>query len=449
MNEIIFTRYQSTGPLSKQYWLENDVIQKQAAAQMYSGTAERVTLPFADFPQELAKADAKTALGYGLYPDNYPGKVSIVQKGQEQTRQNSISRTKDYFQYRQGEGVLLIDYDPSEYGPVMTTEQLLIVLIDIHPAIGHAARIVRGSVSAGVHKKDEPPGTGKGFHVYIPVANAADVPRYGAGLFNRLWLAGVGFIALSACGSLLERTVVDGAVFSPERLDFVGRPLIQGNGLTYTPPEITYVEGGLLETETLPDLTADEQTTVARLKAVAKTAIKPKAALKQKHWADSRIATMQATGVPIEKAREIIRQMLKGGCKDLFDDFILEFSTGPVKVSEVLRDPKAYDGKVLSDPIEGREYGLTTAKFYWNNGKPVIHSLAHGQDAKYFLHDKAEGAKERDDATQGEQPPPIGVAKPQARGETTTKTEAIAALLCTITKTDLWDVCISLDWKAA
>lgn len=388
MNKITFTRYTSTEPLSKRYWTDDKgLIQKQAAAQMTKGTAERVTMPFADFTQALAKATDKQAFGYGQHAFEYPDKVSIVVSGKEQPEKNIISRTQKFYVYPEGPGLAMVDHDPNVYGPIMSNKQLIKALIDIHPDIGQAARIVRGSVSAGVHKAGEQPRTDKGFHIYFFVANAADIPRYGQVLFERLWLNGFGFIALAANGALLVRTVIDGAVFSPERLDFVGKPIISGSGLEYTPPETTYVEGGLLDTKSLTDLTDEERATVERLKAKAKNAIKPAAADKQEQWAADKIETMQAEGIPVEKALEVINRISKGGYQDFYDDFTLEFTTGKVSVANVLKRPLAFDGQSLADPIEGTAYGTTTAKFYANrDGKPVIHSLAHGHGTKYFLH---------------------------------------------------------------
>ena len=161
-------------------------------------------------------------------------------------------------------------------------------------------------------------------------------------------------------------------------LDFVGKPIISGTGLSYTPPQVDYVDGGLLDTESLPDLTNDEIATVKQMKAEAKLEIKPESAKKQDKW----IAEKVASGVSVET----VNRMLTGGFHDLYDDFILEFTTGPVSVADVWENHKAFEGKALADPIEGTSYGTTTAKFYWNNGKPVVNSLAHGQDTKYFLH---------------------------------------------------------------
>ena len=272
--KVTFTRYKSSAPLSKHYWLDGDLIQKQTSTTMTAGTAERVTITFSEFPQALSNATEKQAFGYGIHSFDYPNKVKIVVSGKEDPAQNIISRTHKFYAYHNSPGILMLDHDPSKYGQTISPDELVAALVDIHPEIEQAARIVRGSVSAGVHKTGEPPRIGKGFHIYIPVTNAADIPRYGALLFDRLWLNGFGFIALSSSGSALVRSVIDGAVFSPERLDFVGTPIISDTGLELTPPEITDIEGRLLDTQTLQDLTDDEQAIVERLKAEKKVAIK-------------------------------------------------------------------------------------------------------------------------------------------------------------------------------
>lgn len=67
----------------------------------------------------------------------------------------------------------------------------------------------------------------------------------------------------------------------------------------------------------------------------------------------------------------------------------------------------------------------------WNKAKRI-------EFAKQQLQKQPE-QQQQAHAKQGEQPP---------RSETNTKTKAIAALLGNVTKTNLWDACISLGWKA-
>ena len=352
---------------------------------MIRGTATRVTMPFRYFGAALAKQTNHRAFGYGIHPSSYPDRVNINVKGKENPDKNIISRSKDYFQYGGG-GVVMIDHDPNEYGQTCTPDEMLAALVSVHPEIETAARIVRGSVSAGVHVAGEIPRTDKGFHLYMPVVDATLLSEYGALLTDRLWLAGFGFIALGKRGQMLERSCIDSAVFSPERLDFVGKPIIQGIGLEFTPPEILYTEGGALDISTLPALTQDEVEQVKALKAVVKQAINPASKKKVSECKADKITEIVAGGATLEKATETVNQIFNGDCKDLYSDFVLEFTHGKFTVGEVLANPKIFDNKALADPFEGSNYGRTTAKFYLNDGKPVINSLAHGQKLQYFLH---------------------------------------------------------------
>ena len=55
-------------------------------------------------------------------------------------------------------------------------------------------------------------------------------------------------------------------------------------------------------------------------------------------------------------------------------------------VSELVERGREFDQVAMPDPIEGSGYGLTTAKFYFNDGQsPCIHSFAHGVRRVYRL----------------------------------------------------------------
>lgn len=384
--KVTYTHFQSKGRLSKKYRLVDGKITKEPAAQMCDGYAAKIELNFGDFPKALEEADSRTAFGYGLFHSKDRPKVRIVTASEENPSSTAIARTKKNFSYKPIPGILMLDHDPSEYGPSYTPKDVVEILGNIHPAILNAARVVRGSVSAGVHLKGELPSPCKGFHIYIPVENAEDIPRYGAALIDRLWLNGHGFIALARNGAMLERTILDGAVFSPERLDFVGNPIIDDEALTYTPTPIDYIPGGLLDTTSLPDLTTEEKVKVDQTKLEKKAAIEDKSVTKQAEWAEDRIQEMERAGATPERAKETIERISNGESLILFDDFVLVFAhgIGAATVAEVLNNPEQYNHKTLADPIEGPDYGASTAKFYWNDGKPFINSFAHGE-TKYFL----------------------------------------------------------------
>lgn len=378
---VTYTLFNSKTPVTKEFKLVDDNIQKKAAANMQEGQARRLTRTFNEFIDHLQHADADQAFAYGTFQGE-SDKVSIVPAWFKHKKPHipDIARTKEFFSYSERPGILMLDHDPSLYGQSFTPEQLLSILIELHPDIAKAANVVRGSVSAGVHRVGEQPSPGKGFHVYLPVLNASDIPRYGALLIDRLWLNNLGFIALAKNGAMLERCPLDGAVFSPERLDFVGRPIITGDMLTYTPLPIDYRDGTYLDTSTLPDLSTEEQAAVKRLKAEAKAKIKGESLFKQVEFATVKIQELEKSGVPTEVAKQTVTAMLNSKGQELPPEWLLHFAhgLGTVSVETVLNNPENYDGKALADPIEGTDYGASTAMFYWNDGQPNIHSFAHG-----------------------------------------------------------------------
>lgn len=392
MSDVTFTHYNSTDPLSKTFYIEGGVLNKVASAQFSKGTAERVTMPFKDLPAFMDRLSANEALGFGLHSLALPDVVKIAVKGKESHDKNILSRSKEHYVYK-GAGVLMFDHDPNEYGKSYTRKELLSILKKIHPQLSKCAMFIRGSVSSGVHLAGEQPTEGKGFHIYIPVADASLIPAYGALLHKHLWINEHGFMALSKVGSKLERSCLDSAVYSPERLDFVGKPIIRGEGLEYTPIPTEYYEGGLLDLSTLPELDEADEGEYQSMVADAKEAIDADAKVKGTQWAGDKIDSMVLAGTEKSKAGRVVYAILTNDCADLYDCYPLEFANGErVTVAEVLRNQKQYDGKALADPMEGSSYGKTTAMFFWNKGvKPFINSMAHG-GAKYYLHSTIEAA---------------------------------------------------------
>lgn len=251
---ITFTRYTSKKPCTKEMELIDGVITKKPAIPTAAGIAERVTTSFfPGFSDELANANYKRALIYGQYASERELMYMVSKEKKEKHPGNAveIARTKSYFSYAKAPGVFMLDHDPSPYGQDMTPADFIRVLGELYPPILDAARIVRGSCSSGVHIAGEQPKPGKGFHVYVAVQDASDIPRFASVLDELSWLKGYGFMAISKCGSLLERTFFDTAVYSPERLDYVGTPLIRGEGLVYTAPAAEYTPGTMLDTRGL------------------------------------------------------------------------------------------------------------------------------------------------------------------------------------------------------
>ncbi len=383
---VSFTVFKSADVLSKKYNLDASGNIVKTPTVMTSGTAQRETLDFSDFGETLSTADDKTAFGYGLHDERFGDEVSITLSGKEVEAARILSRTQKYFQYRPGSGVVMDDHDPDSRGFHLAYYDLWTIIKGIVPTFGDAACWKRDSISAGIHRAGEQLQPGNGFHLYNPVFDASDIPRFGKVLFRRLWLAGYGYIGLSAAGTFLERSILDAAVYSPERLDFTGMPVV-GNGLAWTPPKPIYKPGGYLDTRLLPDLTPEEERRFTEMVVDAKAEAEPERAAIREEWITRQVGRMVERGVPEERARQALQHIAKDGTRfDLYQDFILDFADGTTaSVGDVLGNAKQFDSKALADPFEGTDYGRTTAMFFANSGKPVINSFAHG-GVKYFLH---------------------------------------------------------------
>ncbi|MDD2660273.1 MAG: hypothetical protein PHY54_11445 [Methylococcales bacterium] len=385
---VTFTIFRSSNSsLSKKYELDVEGnINKMSAANMSKGLALRKTIDFSDFPNELNLADHNTAFCLGVYNENYEESVRIVTADRVQFEDGAIARTREYFSYQQAPGILMLDYDPSIWGKrINSADQLIQILTTIDPSFSLVAFCTRGSLSAGVHMIDKLPESGQGFHLYIPVNNAFDIPRVGQILFKRLWLAGYGHIDISKSGSLLIRTIIDAAVFSPERLDFVGKPVV-GPGLTWTRSDCIYHHGQYLDTASLADLSINEDQKCCRLIELAKKQASFEAQTASKHWHSQQVSKLVEKGVTLTQAEKQIQNLANGEKIVLPLDLILHFDKlGAETVRTVITNPSRFDKHSLADPF-APEKGPSKAKLWINgpDGIPIISSFIHG-GIKYYL----------------------------------------------------------------
>lgn len=383
---IYFTYYQSaSGLLSKSYDYSAGQIVKKPSANMVMGSASRVDCTFADFFEILKDLESNEALGYGVFDAKHPTCVKLTIAINADAEINILARTQAFFSYANLPGILMLDHDPCQYSKVVSPSELLNTLTDIIPEFKDCAYVIKPSVSSTVCLNGaSPPKTG-GYHIYIPVQNAADIPRFGRVLAEKLWLHNHGYIKLSANGSLLTKCTIDSSVFAPERLDFAGRPHIVSPVLEYRTDNLVYNAGKFLDTTILKDLTVTEAQIIATKIDAAKVAIAPESASKRKTWMSKQVQKLIKKGICENIAKANVERLAASDFKNLYPEFTLYFThLGTVTVREVLANPQKYDQKPLADPVEGVEYGLTTAKFWWNDGNPIINSYAHGGQ-KYFL----------------------------------------------------------------
>lgn len=199
---------------------------KQPAANFSQGTLQRMAMPFAEFGPFIRTLKHNQAIVHGV-PVNHGGddfqEFSIGLVGQENPP-NRISRSLDHLAYpRDSLSLCMFDHDPKPGQRPLTPDELIEAVCRVVPDFADCPTWCTPSTSACIYDMEgnELSGEGSGFHLYFPFGDADRMPSFVDSLFKRIWLAGYGYIYITQAGTMLERTIFDAAVFSPERLDFV------------------------------------------------------------------------------------------------------------------------------------------------------------------------------------------------------------------------------------
>lgn len=426
----------SRGKLTKDITYVNDKAIKDASeCRMSEGKAVRRNVNMQSFYEsllDLNKVDApkNIAIGQGisLHED-----AMIASKSRSTEHPHAISRTKNNFYFPKGPALFLIDFDPSSDGPIIERDTLTSILSSIILGFGDAAKIIASSTSSGVYRwhptdaddadfqvverppvklpptwnvpedcaprktilKQEPILDASGLHLYVAVLDGSDIPRAGNVLFKRLWLARYGYIEISACGSLLVRTIVDKAVWSPERLDFCARPTL-GEGLVQFRRDPEFLPGGLLDTRVaLPDLSPAEEARYEELIARAKREKLPEAEKIRAQWAAERGRELASQhNIPERQVAAMVKQCIEveqnqngHEIRQLSGVMPIRFArNGQATAADVYMNPHKFDGDVALDPLDPGGENRFRAMCYANpeTGQPIIHSFDSG-GVNYFI----------------------------------------------------------------
>ena len=250
--QIALTRF--TGPkgsrLTKEF-IRNDEgrIDKISSPNFSNGKAETVFLN--DLREVEAIVDGlgtNECLAMGIF--DVP-ECQIVTKSQfSQADEDPPVRTRSKEHLHQPEcGLVLLDYDPDPYMPESlqcnAPDELVAKLVQAMPELEGVGYSAVGSSSNGIfdEKTSEPYRGGGGMHIYIAV-QGVDVDVLQQFLKVRLWNDGFGYISFARNGAMLERTIVDLSVLSPERLIYEAGPVL-GAGVGQKPREWVHVEGSI------------------------------------------------------------------------------------------------------------------------------------------------------------------------------------------------------------
>lgn len=393
------------GPLTKRISIASDgsIHSDGSACVMSRGTAQRAKVAdVVQLAELIEKVRADQALGLGALRADLHDQVSVVRKAQidGNTPLDTIARTADNIFYRSGvPAFALLDFDTKGMPPHVTAEitrrgGFWPALTSVIPPLARVARVTRSSTSAGLFRSDTGqviPGSG-GLHIYLSVLDGADVKRFLNLLHDRCWLAGLGWFIVGAGGQLLNRSLIDRSVFGAERLVFEGNPILAPplqQDLIKRRPVAT--EGEVLDTaEYCPALSVVEKAKLNELRVRAKYALNADVQRARAQFIAAKAASIaERAGISLRAAERVAARHCHGILLPTvelpFDDKDLAGCT----VADVLADPGRFDGATLADPLEGVSYGTCKAQiFLESDGRPGIHSFAHGRTL-YELRDDA------------------------------------------------------------
>ena len=295
--------------------------------------------------------------------------------GEEAAARGIVARTRDHFAFPPGPGWLLIDHDTKGMtDPVRARVEALGgglgALAHIWPDVLKGARVFKPSSSGGVYVEGGSPRAATGFHLFVLVEDVSRSAEALAALQARAWVEGLAFFRLSAAGTRLERSIIDTAVGSPERLIFTAPPVL-GPGVFRDPAPVRVWEG---EAVAIPD--APPPAIWEPIRDAAREDLEPEAVR----------VTATRRGISEPEARELVRS---GRTREDLpgDALIYGPGGGQVRVRDLVAGLSRPCRLSLPDPFEGPSYGMTTASLFWDRGHdaPIIVSHAHGDRTIYRL----------------------------------------------------------------
>lgn len=211
--------------LSKHFELRGDELVKEQGGRMSEGTCVvRECSDMNEFAELLYGLRPNEALIYGVPKGLEAAKIvrnDVYEKLSTAEKLGKIARTAGCFEWPDGPGIFMLDYDPEDHGDALSKKELLTVLNEVVPEFRNVPKVWWPSSSSHICKKDGTDMTGlRGQRVYLPVSDSRQIPDLSRKIETRFWAVGYGEIRVGKSGQCLRRTPMDHCVYQPNRLDF-------------------------------------------------------------------------------------------------------------------------------------------------------------------------------------------------------------------------------------
>jgi hypothetical protein len=384
-------------PLSKSFSLDfDDSLVKKTAAKLFNGHAERqeVTGP-AEFAEQIATHEPHQARTYGITEESAAEIITQKELRRLTGQHGKIARDRKSFQFSPKPGILFIDHDPAPGTEPLSPDDIRERLIAACPALADAPMVAQASSSSFIYNTDIELQGAKGWHLYVFVQDGSDIPRAGAALYEKLWLLDHGHYAVSSAGSLLDRNLIDNAVWQPERLDFTGAHCAAPLEQRRPAPQVWNADGLPLDTRLIADPTAEEAATIAQKRGHAKSVTEPERRKARDAWVTEHVKESVARGTDPATAQRTAEYAADSHV--LFGDFQWRTEDGrAVTVGEILANKKDYHGTRGEHPLEADYADKRIAYLNLFGGRPHIYSHAHGGE-RFYLYPQTKALRLRAD----------------------------------------------------
>lgn len=376
-------------PVTKTFTLVDGELRKETHATVTAGTIDAVEFRGLDgFARLLESLKPSQALCYGL-PTKPRARLLTAEAFAKAGRPaDALPRTAAAMPFAARPGVLCLDYDAPTEGEPLGREALVDAIRTAAPGLADAAMLWWPSTSSCIFSDGRELRGIRGQRLYLMVADASDIPRAVESLETRLWAAGFGRVEVSKSGSLLPRTLLDGAMKRPNQPDFAAgalcvAPVEQRRG---RPIRIGGTRELIDTREALPEPLAEIRAEARAAMERARAEAKPAADRQRAAWIADRCA-LQLRDVPNNDTeahaaaeqlvtRAVERRELGADWRvDVLDDGAWRSAT----VGEILDTPARFHGLVTRDPLEPDYDGARgVGKLFLYGARPVLHSMAHG-----------------------------------------------------------------------
>jgi hypothetical protein len=297
---------------------------------------------------------------------------------------DSRPRTAALMNWPEGQGILMLDYDPPKGGKAHTRDELLELLRTALPTLKDCEMLWWSSASSCIYQGDTEISGIKGQRIYLMVTDARDIPRAGKAILDHLWANGVGSYEVSTSGALLERGLFDASVWQPNRIDFAAgakchEGLVQKRG----EPVLIHGKTKVIDSKVaIPDLDPELTVKAEIRKTAARASRTEDAKAAREIWLSSQIEALKKADPELthEQAKSVATRAVES--RTLTGSWLVTVVDGgeqQVSVQQILDNPAQYHRKVCLDPIEPDYDGRRTVGILFINGRtPCLHSHAHG-----------------------------------------------------------------------